>query len=458
MLPVLLSAMFMAMFDFFVVNVAGPSLQHDLHAGAAALELVISAYTFTYAATVVIGGRLGDLFGQRAMFLWGMSAFTAASVLCGIAPNAGMLIGARLLQGFTAAAMVPQVLGMITTVFPPAERARALGYFGLTIGLGSVSGQVLGGVLLDWNLFGWGWRTIFLVNLPIGLAMVALGMRLLPRTASSRRPSFDIPGTIGVAAGIGLVLVPLVLGREEGWPLWTAISFALAVPVLAITLWWERTLAARGGAPLVALHLFGDRVFSAGFSIGTIYLGTFTGFLLALTVLLQGGLGQGPLAAGLEFGPLGVAFATSSILGRGLAGRSPGRAATLGTMISMTGQIILSIILLSTGASVPVWALIPSMMLVGGGNGLVIPTMLGASMQRVPMAQVGSASGMLTTGQQFGNAMGVAVMGAVFFTALGTHPHKADFVSAAAWVTGSSAVVLAVIAALTLLLPRKVVG
>jgi EmrB/QacA subfamily drug resistance transporter len=454
MLPVLLSAMGMAMFDFFVVNVAGPSIESSLHASSAGLELVISGYTFTYAAAMVLGGRLGDLVGRRPMFLWGMTAFTAASALCGVAPTSGTLITARLLQGLTAAAMVPQVLAMITAVFPPHERARALGYFGLTIGLGSVAGQVLGGVLLNVDLFGWGWRTIFLVNVPVGVAMVVLGMRLLPSTVKAARPKFDIPGTIGIASGIGLLLVPLVLGRDEHWPAWTLVSFAASVPVLAATLWWERRLTVRGGAPMVTMDLFKDRGYAAGFAIGSLYLGTFTGFLLALTFLLQGGLHLSPLAAGLTFGPLGLAFAASSILGKGVAGRHPGRTATAGVLTSLTGMGSLTIVLSIVGSSLPSWAVIPSMMLVGAGNGLAIPTLIGASLHRVPAHHAGSGAGLLQTGQQFGNAAGVAVMGAVFFAILGTGAHKADFVDATAMVVGLSAAVLAVLVGLTFLLPR----
>ena len=218
--------------------------------------------------------------------------------------------------------MVPQVLGLITTVFPPHERAKAMGYFGLTIGAGSVSGQVLGGVLLNWNLFHWGWRMIFLVNLPIGIVMVALGLRCCRVSRPGVRPKFDLLGTVGIAGGIGLILVPLVLGRDAGWPIWTWVCFAAAGPVLAVTLWWERHLAARGGSPLVSLELFDDRTYAAGFATGALYLGTFTGFLLALTVLLQGGLGASPMDAGLAFGPLGLAFAASSVLGKGLAGNT----------------------------------------------------------------------------------------------------------------------------------------
>jgi hypothetical protein len=249
--------------------------------------------------------------------------------------------------------------------------------------------------------------------------------------------------------------VPLVLGRDAGWPVWTWVCFAAAVPVLAATLWWERRLAAGGGSPLVSLELFEDRTYAAGFATGALYLGVFTGFMLTLTVLLQGGLNMSPLAAGLAFGPLGLAFATSSVLGKGVAGRHPGRTATAGTLISLTGMSSLAVIMTAVGPHLAVWALIPSMILVGTGNGLVIPTLLGASMHRVPRHRIGSAAGLLTTAQQFGNATGVAVMGVIFFTVLGSAPHRADFVDAGASVMAVSALILAAIAVLTLLLPRS---
>lgn len=311
-LPVLLAAMFMAIFDYFVVNVAAPSLEHDLHATDAGIELVVGGYGFAYASGLITGGRLGDLHGHRRLFLIGMTTFTIASLLCGLSDSPAMLVAARILQGATAAAMVPQVLALINLMFPVHERARAMAAFGGVIGIGAVAGQVLGGVLLDANLFGWGWRTIFFINVPIGLTAALLAARWLPGHERRAATRLDPVGAVAISAALALVLVPVTLGRTEGWPLWTWLSIAAAVPVGAAVLAYESRLGRHGAAPVLDVGLLRERVFAAGLVIAGGYLTFFAGFMLCLTLLLQDGLGLSPLTAGLAFTPLGLAFATSS--------------------------------------------------------------------------------------------------------------------------------------------------
>ena len=243
-LPVVLSAMFMAMFDWFVVNVAASSLQHDLHTGQSALELIVGGYGFAFASALITGGRLGDLYGHRRMFVLGMLAFGAASLLCGLAPNSWTLVAFRILQGGTAALMVPPLLALINTLFPVGERPRAMAAYGATIGLGAVAGQVLGGLLLEANLFGWGWRTVFYINVPIGLAAAALAARWLPRTEARHRTRLDPVGALGISSALALLLVPVTVGRPEGWPLWTWISMAASVPVAMLTAGYAALLGA----------------------------------------------------------------------------------------------------------------------------------------------------------------------------------------------------------------------
>jgi MFS family permease len=242
-LPVILLATFVAQFDLYVVNVALPILQRDLHAGDAELQLIVGGYAFVYAAGLITAGRLGDRIGHRRMFLIGMGAFGLASLWCGLAQGPVDLVVARLAQGLTAAAMVPQVLALISLTFAPSERARALSAFGVVIGVGSVAGQVLGGVILNADLFGLDWRPIFLVNVPIALIGVIAGSLLLPRHEASTHSRFDLLGAAGIPIGLALVLVPLTVGRGVGWPWWTWASLALATIVLAATLQWERYLA-----------------------------------------------------------------------------------------------------------------------------------------------------------------------------------------------------------------------
>jgi EmrB/QacA subfamily drug resistance transporter len=453
MLPVILSATFMALFDFFVVNVAAPSLEHDLHAGQAALELIVGGYAFTYASGMVTGGRLGDLFGYRRLFLVGMAAFTLASLFCGLAQSPSQLIAARLLQGLTGAVMVPQVLALITATFPAEERPRAMSWFGVTAGIGSIAGQVLGGLLLDADLFGLGWRVIFLINVPVGVVALVFAQRLLPHHRSQRRPRLDPLGAVGISGALALVLVPLILGREEGWPVWTWVSMAASAPVLLATLRWELRLARRGGEPLLDLTLFRNRAFAAGLPVNVAFMAFFGSFMFVLTLLLQGGLGLSPLQAGLTFMPLGVLFSVTSVLGRSLVARYGLRVMTAGASLSGLGLVILIVELQGLGGGItPAWLLIPTS-LVGLGNGLVLPALIGAVLAGIQPSHGGAAAGVLTTTQQFASAAGVAVLGAVFFGGLGAHPSRDDFAAATEAVTFLALALVLTAAALTLLLP-----
>ncbi|WP_326821331.1 MFS transporter [Streptosporangium sp. NBC_01756] len=434
MLPVLLSALFMAQFDLYVVNIAAPTLEHDLHAGPAALELIVAGYGFTYASGLITGGRLGDLLGSWKMFIAGTLAFGAASLLCGLAQTSGELVAARLLQGLTGAAMVPQVLALISAVFPPAERSRALSWFGVTVGVGGVAGQILGGALLQVNVLGLGWRVIFLVNVPIALAAAALAHRLLPRLRSAATPRLDLVGAAGICLSLALVLVPLVLGRTEGWPLWAWASLAAAVPALVASLLWERALARRGGQPLLDLTLFTDTVFARGLLICLGVFGAFFSLMFTLTLVLQSGLGLDPLHAGLTFGPLGLAFAAASITSPRLVGRHGSRLVTAGTAVSGLGLIALLVVLHLTGADIQALHLIGPMVLIGLGNGLAVPALTGVVLGGVRAGNAGAASGLLTTSQQFASAAGIAALGAVFFQALGTGHGPAAYTSALATV------------------------
>ncbi len=450
-LPVLLSAMFMAMFDYFVVNVAAPSLQHDLGATESGIELVVGGYGFAYASGLITGGRLGDLFGHRRLFLIGMMAFTAASLLCGLAGSPALLVAARILQGATAAAMVPQVLALINVMFPPHERARAMAAFGGVIGVGAVAGQVLGGVLLDANLFGWGWRTIFYINVPIGLAAAALAARWLPGHQRRGETRLDPVGAIGISTALALILVPISLGRPEHWPLWTWISMGAAIPVAALVLWYEARLGRRGGAPVLNVELLKERVFAAGMVIAGLYLTFFAGFMLCLTLLLQNGLGLSPLRAGLAFTPLGVSFAVSSWLAR----RFGHRVVTIGAAVSLTGLLLTVATLAIRGDHTSAAWLIPGMIVVGFGNGLALPSIIGAVLLRIPAPQAGMAAGALTTVQQFGNATGVTVLGTVFFSVLGAAPSMHSYVTAMTVAAAICAALAVVIVSTSFLLPRR---
>jgi MFS family permease len=318
----------------------------------------------------------------------------------------------------TAAALVPQVLALITSAFPSAERPRALAWFGVTIGAAMVGGQVLGGALLDWNPFGLAWRSVFLINVPVGLVTLVAAWWLLPRSAPVQRPRLDMVGALGLAAGIGLVLVPLTVGRSQGWPAWTWVSLAAAVPVLAATVGWERRLTRRGGQPVLDLALLAEPGFAAGLGINAGFMGAYGGMLFGLTLVLQAGLGLGPLAAGLTFAPLGLAFAVTSVLSRGLIARHGARVTTAGTAVASVGLIVLLASLIVSGAHASPARLIPALVVIGVGNGLTMPSLIGSVLAGVRPQHAGPASGVLTTAQQFASAAGVAILGVLFFTVL----------------------------------------
>lgn len=454
MLPVVLSATFMSGFDVNVVNVAVPALQHDLHAGQAAIELVVAGYAFTYASGLVTGGRLGDLYGYRKLFMLGMALFTVASLLCGLAQSPGQLVAARLVQGLTASAMVPQVLALITATFPASERPRALSWLGVVIGLGGIAGQVIGGLLLNADLFGLGWRVIFFVNVPVGALVLGFAARLVPATRSDRRPRLDPIGVIGISGSLALALVPLALGREQGWPLWTWISLAASVPVMAAALLWERRLTARGGQPLLDLSLFRARSFSAGLTINVAFMAYFISFILVLSLLLQSGTGLSPLQAGLAYLPLALLTMATSIFGRPFVVKYGVTILAAGTAAIGLGILAIAIELQTLGADFTVLWTVAPFSVMGLGGGVVLPSMIGVVLTGVRPDQAGAASGVITTSQQFAGAAGVAALGAVFFSVLGSHPTRAGYAHAAAVAVWIDLALIVVMLLLTALLPH----
>lgn len=456
MLPVVLSATFIYAFDFNVVNVALPTLQRDLHADPAALELVVGGYAFTYAAGLVTGGRLGDLFGYRRMFLVGMAAFTVASMLCGLSATTSQLVAARLVQGLTAAAMVPQVLALITATFPPPERTRAFAWFGVTGAISGVMGQVLGGLILDANVAGLGWRAIFFVNLPVGAVVLTFARRILPRLTTTRRPSLDLIGVVGISVAVALALVPLTLGRSEGWPTWMWIALVASMPAMALTLRYERRLARRGGNPLLDLSLFASRAFSAGLGIAVAFMAFFVSSIFVMSLLLQSGLGLTPLQGGLSFGPFCIAAVVTALAGRRLIARLGAPAVIrAGCAISATGTIVLGVALAAQGGSVAIGWLVAGLGIIGAGNSLLLTAYLGATLRAVRPDQAGIASGTLNTIQQFAGSTGLAVIGAVFFALLGTHPGPGQYAHAAEVVVWIGLGLVVTMAALTRLLPHR---
>ncbi|GAA5029270.1 MFS transporter [Actinopolymorpha pittospori] len=416
---VVLAGLFMTTLDFFIVNVAIPSTQQDLGAGPAAIQFIVAGYGLALAAGLITAGRLGDLYGRRRIFALGLAVFTVASAACGVAPSAGLLIAARVAQGAAAALLTPQVLAILSTVYSGAQRARAYRAFGLTLGFAGVFGQLIGGVLIRVDIAGLGWRTIFLINVPVGVVTLALIRRVLPESRAENRSRLDLLGTALAAVGLVGIVLPLVEGPEQGWPLWTWACLAGAVVVLVGFVAQQRRLGRLGRGPLLDLALFRARAFSAGSAIGLAYLMAAAPFFLFLAVYLQEGRGLSALESGVIFIPLGLGYFASSLRAGALAARLGRQVMALGGGLLAAGLGVLCLTALRLGTTGAVGWLIPGLVIAGAGMGLVIGALPGTVLAGVQPAHASAASGMLSTAQQVGGSIGVAVVGLAFYGRLG---------------------------------------
>src|SRR5262244_3366413 len=419
-LIVLLLAAFMNLLDISIVNIAIPSIQQNLHASYADVQWALAGYTLAYAIVLITGGRLGDTYGRKRLFLIGVTGFTVMSALCGAAQSPGQLIAFRVVQGAMGAIMVPQVLAVIQVIFPPRERIKALAGFGITAGLGTVSGPLLGGLLTQHNLFGLDWRPIFLINVPVGIIAICASAVLVRESRAPRPPRLDPGGVVLISAALLLLLYPLVEGRQLGWPTWTFASMAAAAPVLAAFIGYERLRARGDGSPLVHVGLFRERGFSAGMAIAIAFFLGIASFGLVLTLFLQLGLGFTPLHAGVTFLPFSLGILVSSGAAARLAPRF-GRGVTMaGALIMAAAMTGLIAAVHHYGAAVTTWELVPGLVGAGLGLGAVIAPLADIVLDRVPHQDAGSASGVFNTGLQLGNSIGIAVIGVIFFALLGS--------------------------------------
>ncbi|GHI07892.1 MFS transporter [Streptomyces cellostaticus] len=407
--------------DFFIVNVALPTIGADLAAGEAVLELVVAGYGVAYAVLLVLGGRLGDLFGRRRLFLGGMAAFGVTSLACGLAPGAWSLVAARVAQGASAAAMLPQVLATIQAATSGPRRARAMSLYGATAGLSMVAGQILGGVLVAADIAGSGWRSIFLVNVPVVLVGLVLAVRFVPETRSQRPEPVDGPGTVLLAASLLTLLVPLTEGRAAGWPLWTWLSLA-AFPFVAGAFYAvERRADRQGRTPLVPPSLFAVASLRRGlvlmlpFSIG------FSGFMFVIALVLQRGAGLGPVPAGLALAPMAVAFLFTSLAGPRLIARYGTRVIAVGSVLQGVGILLIVLAAWRDWPHLGFGSLLPGAAVAGAGQALQLPNLMRIVMSEVPPARAGVGSGVMVTTQQSALALGVATLGTLFLSLV---PHQ----------------------------------
>jgi EmrB/QacA subfamily drug resistance transporter len=414
-LAVVLVAGFMQLVDISIVNVAIPSIQRDLDATYSQIQWVLAGYQLAFAVTLITGGRLGDIFGRKRLFMLGMAGFTLASALCGLAQNPEMLIGSRFLQGVMGAVMFPQVLSVIQVAFPPRQRGAAFGIFGATIGLATITGPLVGGLLIEGDLLGLGWRPIFLVNVPIGIGALVAAALYLGESRAPRALRLDLAGVVLATGGLLLLVYPLVQGRDLGWPAWTFASMAASVLVLAAFAAWERRKKAADGSPLVDLALFRQRAFVAGLLVAAIFFMGIPAFFLTFTLWLQVGLGFSALHAGLTGVPFAVGSALASTASVRLAPRLGRRILTLGTLLLAIGMGGVMWTVDRYGGGTHSWQLIPALAVCGLGLGCVVAPLVNVVLAGIRGQDAGAASGVLTTAQQVGSAVGVAVIGVIFF-------------------------------------------
>jgi EmrB/QacA subfamily drug resistance transporter len=417
---VVLVAGFMDLVDSTIVNVTVPSIQRDLRAGYAQLEWVVAAYVLSFAALLILSGRLGDIYGRKRVFAIGMTGFTVASLCCGVSVSPGMLIAARFAQGAAAGLMVAQILAILRVTFPQDERAKAVGIFGAVTGSSAVFGLALGGVIVQWNLFGWQWRPVFLINVPVGIAAVIAGAFLIRESRSPRKPKLDVIGMLLALAAVTLLVYPLTEGRALGWPAWTFAMLAGAAVLLGAFIAFERHRVATAGSALVEFGVFRSRPFSVGMGMWWLFWIASGGFFFAWTLFLQEGLGWTPLRAGLTAATLAVGVGIGAGNAPGKLVPKFGRAVLVaGALINAAGFLTFAWLAWHYGPSLSSWQIIPVHVVSGAGFGMVVAPTLDLLLGQVPSREAGNASGLLNTVQQLGLAIGVALVSVVFFTLLG---------------------------------------
>ncbi len=415
-----IAGLFMVLLDISIVNVAIPAIRANLGANNADIQFVVAGYALAYAVVLITGGRLGDILGRKRLFVIGMTGFIAASALCGLAQNPIMLDLSRVLQGIMAALMYPQVLSVLQVSFPPNQRARVFGLVGAVIGIATIMGPLVGGLIIRNDITGGSWRWIFLVNVPIGIVALIAALLTVSESRAPNATRLDIVGAGIATVGLGLLVYPLVEGQVADWPLWTFICMGLSPFVLAGFILYERSLP-ESRFPLVQPGLFRSRAFSVGVVLSLVFLAGLPAFFFTFMLMLQVGLGFTALHAGLTTIPWSVGSAFASVMStRFLAPKLGKWTLTLGSSVLVLGIIGIFLTLHLRGSAVTSFDLIPAFLISGLGLGAVISPLVTIVLAGVPPRDAGSASGVLTTFQQLGGAIGVAIVGVVFFAQLGS--------------------------------------
>ncbi len=444
---VLLAGGFMPPVDFFIVNVALSSIYESLRTTPAETQLIISCYAAGYAVFLITGGRLGDLFGRRTCYLWGMAAFALTNLACGLAMTPTQLLVARVFQGAAAALLVPQVLASIRAIYTEDHTlSRALGIYGMMMGLAAATGQFAGGALVQWNPLDLGWRAIFLIKVPICLVTFALAWRLVPRTGGGQRVQLDLLGAALISLALACVVVPLSQGRQLGWPAWVFAALACVPVLIALFLHHERRLARLGGMPLVDMSLFAMPRFRRGVLVGTLFFFT-TSFYFLFGIYQQLGLGVEPLYTGLAILPYGIGLFLGPLASRPFA-RVEAHLLSLGMGVQVAGYALIGgfVALGWTG-----WELSAVVFIAGLGQGVAFPRLYNTVLSGVPARQAGVASGILNSALQVGAASSAAAIGSLFYGMLGDQTGERAY--AAAFAVAQWSVTAALAIAMVLAIP-----
>ena len=424
-LLVVLFASFMDLLDVTIVTVAAPDIAADLNASPAQLQWTVAAYTLALGSGLITGGRIGDAYGRRRVFLVSLAFFAVASAACAVAPTAGALIALRAVQGLAGGFLVPQVFGIIRSSFAPAAMAKAFGAYGAVQGLAAVAGPLLGGALVDADLWGLGWRTIFWINIPVALVALVLGIRVLPESTAGQRARPDVTGAILSAVAVVLVLLPLVQGRDWGWPWWGWALLVSGLGLLGGFVAYERRVAGRGGQPILDPALLAVRPFTAGLAASVLFFGGLASFFLVLSIYLQSGTGRSAWETGLVILPYAIGSMLTSGAGVALAAKA-GRALLVTGSLTLAASQGLLWFLVQDGGTPGYRPLAGALFLGGLGLGLAAPILVNVVLAGVPGHHAGAAGGMLSTVTQIGGAAGIAVLGTVFFNALSTPAATGD--------------------------------
>jgi EmrB/QacA subfamily drug resistance transporter len=418
-LAVMLIGTFMIVLDFFIVNVAIPSMQRELHASAAGVEWVITAYGLTYGVGLITGGRLGDRYGRRRMFALGLIIFTLASLACGLATNVDVLNVSRAIQGLGAAIAGPQTLAMIGVTYAGRQRATAVTAYGVSLGLAAVLGQLFGGLLIRADVLGLDWRSCFLVNLPVGVAALIAAPRVLTESRGAAGDRIDLVGTALLTAGLVAVVLPLVDGRQAHWPVWAWALLAAAGPILAAFAGHQRWRRRHGRTPLVDLSVLADRAVSAGLVATGVFYAAMASFFVVLALYLQEGRGLSALGSGAVFTVVGAGYLAASMAGPAMTSRLGRQWPALGGVVMAAGYAALALTGGATGAHQSVLPILLPLLVAGIGMGMLTAPLTGIVLAQVQPRQAGTVSGLQATVVQLGNSIGVAVIGVVFFGAAG---------------------------------------